>query len=278
MDRRNFIKGSLAMAAGLGVSGQLPQVARAAEGEKATVQGYRLLGKTGIKMSDVSFGAGKLPSAAMVHRAIDRGINYFDTAPDYGPSEDFLGEAMKGYPNRDKVHIASKFCQPIPFQAGKSHLQVGSSKEDYIAAVDNSLKRMNLDYLDVVFVHAIGELTDYDKEKARLLDENMLSAFQSLKQAGKAKYLAISSHGPHNMEKLMADAVECGHYDLMMVAFNFMKFPKLPEVMKAAHQKGMGVIAMKTQAGAKESGLVADGAVFEQAALKWVLKHPEVSG
>jgi hypothetical protein len=79
------------------------------------------------------------------------------------------------------------------------------------------------------------------------------------------------------MEELLLSAVESGHFDLIMAAFNFMKFPRLPEVIKAAHAKDIGVIAMKTLAGARDMTLDAQGAPFEQAAFKWVLKHPEVS-
>jgi predicted aldo/keto reductase-like oxidoreductase len=161
---------------------------------------------------------------------------------------------------------------------GKSHLQLGTDKATYKQAVEASLKRLNTDYLDVVFVHAIGERSDVAEERQRLLDDNMLSAFDELKQEGKARFLAVSSHGPNGMEELLMTAVESGHFDLIMPAFNFMKFPKVPEVIKAAHAKDVGVIAMKTLAGARDMTLDAQGAPFEQAAFKWVLKHPEVSG
>lgn len=277
MKRRTFIQSSVALAAAATVSA--PDLTAAADkNDKARVTAYRPLGRTAIKMSDISFGAGKLPAASMVLRAIDRGINYFDTAPDYGPSEDLIGEALKTYRQRDKVHIASKFCHPISYTEGKSHLQVGTGKQGYVEAVENSLKRLGTDYLDVVFVHAMGEKKDLAAEKARLLDENMLEAAESLKKAGKIRYLAVSSHGPNNMETLMLEAVRSGHFDLIMPAFNFMNFPRVPELLKEAEAKGVGVIAMKTLAGARESGAKLEPGPFEQAAFKWVLSHPQVSG
>ncbi len=63
-----------------------------------------------------------------------------------------------------------------------------------------------------------------------------------------------------------------------MMAFNFMKFPRAPEVFKEAHQQGVGVIAMKTLSGAKDMSLDFKGAPFAPAAFKWVLNHPEVDG
>ncbi|MBF0620635.1 MAG: aldo/keto reductase [Magnetococcales bacterium] len=282
MKRRDFIKSSVASSAALAtavVTGGLSGKAQAAASNKAMIQRVTQLGNTDMKISDISFGAGRLPSASMILRAIDRGINYFDTAPDYGPSEDYIGKALTRFKQRDKIYIASKFCHPIPYSAGTSHLQTSHNKADYIASVENSLKRMGTDYLDVVFVHAMGELADYDAERSRLLHPEMLEAFESLKKSGKARYLAVSSHGPHNMEKLMLEAVRSGHYHVIMPAFNFMKFPKVPELLKEARKKGVGVVAMKTLAGAKEMPEITEkGLSFEHSAFKWVLKHPEVAG
>ncbi|MBF0123781.1 MAG: aldo/keto reductase [Magnetococcales bacterium] len=275
MKRREFLQSSMAMAAGAA----LPTLGAAAEPAsvgKPVVKSYRQLGKTAITMSDISFGAGKLASASMILRAIDQGVNYFDTAPDYGSSEALIGEAMTKFKQRDKIYIASKYCEAIPYPA---HLAIGKSKADYIAAVDASLKRMNLDYLDVVFVHAIGEKSaSVEQEQQRLLDATMLEATEALKKAGKVRYLAVSSHGPNNLEPLLTTAVASGHYDIIMTAFNFMKFPQLPEVLKMAAARGVGIIAMKTLAGAKESQVEAGAAVFEHAAFRWVLKHPQIAG
>ncbi len=276
MKRREFIQSSIALSS-LAALGQTA-TAQAQDAGKAQVKRYTRLGKTDLKISDISFGAGKLPSAAMVLRAIDRGVNYFDTAPDYGRSEDYIGAAMQRFKEREKIYLASKFCEGGPYVSGKSHLQPGTTKAEYKAAVEASLKRLNTEYLDVVFVHAMGERNDLEDERRRLLDENMLAAFDELKQEGKARYLAVSSHGPNNMETLMREAVNSGHYDIIMTAFNFMKFPQLPEVLKEAHAQGVGVIAMKTLAGARDMEIEAGEAPFEHAALKWVLKHPEVAG
>ncbi|MBF0158137.1 MAG: aldo/keto reductase [Magnetococcales bacterium] len=275
MKRREFLQSSIAAVAAS--TAGLPALAVADKAaDKPSIRSYRPLGKTAINMSDISFGAGKLPSAAMILRAIDQGVNYFDTAPDYGNSESLIGEAMTRFKQRDKIYIASKYCSPTPYPA---HLALGASKADYIAAVDASLKRMNLDYLDVVFVHAIGEKSaSLEQEQQRLLDEAMLLATETLKKAGKVRYLAVSSHGPNNLEPLLTKAVTSGHFDLIMTAFNFMKFPKLPEVIKTAAEKGVGIIAMKTLAGAKENHVEPGAAIFEHAAFRWVLKHPQVAG
>ncbi len=273
MKRRDFIKAAALTTTAMTVT---PSLSRAeSEPVSSSVKSYRAIGKTGLKMSDISFGAGKLSTASMVRRAVDSGINYFDTAPDYGQSEKTIGEAM-GKIKRDKIILTSKFCNPLPYPG---HLPLGTTKKEYIAAVEASLSRMKTDYLDFVFVHAIGETSkDLESEKKRLLDPEMLEAVAALKKDGKVRFLGTSSHGPSNMEDLLMIAVRSGHFDLIQPSFNFMKFPKLPDVIKEAHKKGVGVIAMKTLAGAKEMKMESKGDEFSHAAFKWVLKHQEVSG
>ena len=271
MKRRDFLKAAAFTAAAVTV----PQAHGETTDDTASVKSYRNIGKTGLKMSDISFGGGKLSAASMVLRALDSGINYFDTAPDYGQSEKTIGEAMPRI-RRDKVIITSKFCRPQPYPG---HLPLGSKKKDYIASVEGSLSRMKTDYLDFCFVHAIGEMNkDLELEKKRLLDNEMFEAVEELKKAGKVRFFGTSSHGPNNMEELLMIAAKSGRFDVVQPSFNFMKFPKLPEVMKEAHKRGVGVIAMKTLAGAKDMNIKVNGEEFSSAAFKWVLKHQEISG
>ncbi|MEE9524900.1 MAG: aldo/keto reductase, partial [Thermodesulfovibrionales bacterium] len=148
MKRRDFLKTSVATAA-IAASPLRVEAGK----DHPTVKRYQEIGKTGLKMSDISFGTGRLPSSSMILRAIDRGINYFDTAPDYGSAEKYIGQAMNRI-QRDKIILASKFCTPPSYP---SHLPPGSKKKDYIDAVEASLATMKTDYLDFCFVHAIGE-------------------------------------------------------------------------------------------------------------------------
>ena len=271
MKRRQFL-GSSAVVLGAGL---LAPKVKAEKSNSATIKKYRPLGKTGLHMSDISFGAGDLSSSSMILRAIDRGINYFDTAPDYGSSQYLIGKAMKRI-QRDKIILTSKFCDSENYSG---HLPLGASKKDFIQSVEASLKELNTDYIDICFVHAIGSQSrSFDEEKQRLLAEEMLSAVTTLKQSGKIRFLAASSHGPHNVEKLMITAAESGHFDVIMPAFNFLKFPKVPEVIKIAKKNGVGVVAMKTLAGAREIDFDSKGDDFAQAAFKWVLNHKEVDG
>lgn len=295
MNRRDFMKTSALVTAALAAS---PMKAGGAQ-EKTAVKRYRKIGKTGMKMSDISMGSIGLNSPSFLLRALDRGINYIDTSPDYGDAEKQIGGAMNRV-KREDVIIASKFCRT---RTEGGHLRLGSTKQDYIAAVENSLVRMKTDYLDICFLHSVGsESTDLEEEKKRMLSEEMLAAAAELKKAGKIRFLGVSSHGPNNMEALLMIAVRSGHFDVIMPAFNFMKFPDLPgvlqdardailareskkrtwlmnmELLKEAHQKGIGVIAMKTLAGEREFSFSSRGEPFQPAAFKWVLGHPEISG
>ena len=273
MKRRDFLKAAALTTTAMTVSPQSGYADTVSDPVK--IKSYRRIGKTGLKMSDISFGAGKLSAASMVLRAVDSGINYFDTAPDYGESEKTIGEAMPKL-KRDKIIITSKFCNPMPYPG---HLPLGTKKKDYVASVEGSLSRMKTDHLDFVFVHAIGEMNkELESEKKRLLDNEMLEAVTSLKKAGKVRFLGTSSHGPSNMEELLTTAVRSGLFDVIQPSYNFMKFPKLPEVMKEAHKQGVGVIAMKTLAGAKDMNLESKAEEFAHSAFKWVLKQPEISG
>jgi hypothetical protein len=244
-------------------------------------------------------GSVRLNSPSLLLRAVDRGVNYIDTSPDYGQAEKYIGQAMKKM-QRDKIILASKFCKP---RGSGGHLRLGSTRKDYIAVVDDSLARLNTDYLDICFVHSVGSLSkDMSEEKKRLMDEEMLEAVEALKKAGKIRFLGASSHGPDNMEELLMIAVRSGHFDVIMPAFNFMTFSDLPVVLKdareaiAARQKkkrswlknmdllkeakkrGVGVVAMKTLAGERDFSFFINGEAFQPAAFKWVLSHPEISG
>jgi uncharacterized protein len=231
------------------------------------VRSYRSLGNTGIRMSDISFGGAGIKDPDVVARAVERGINYFDTSPDYSQSgsEQVIGKALK--PFRDKVHIASKFCTP------QDHLPEDTPVPDILKAVEASLRRLQTDYLDVCIIHAVDTID-------RLMAPTFHEAFDRLKEQGKVRFLGVSSHTP-NLEKVMRHAVECGRFNMLLVAHNFNNWPDLTNIFHAAKQRGVGVVAMKTLKSAKATVLkdfAGQSQAFSQAAFKWVLSNPDVSG
>ncbi|MEE8310836.1 MAG: aldo/keto reductase, partial [Candidatus Binatia bacterium] len=236
--------------------------------EGATVQSYKPLGRTGWNMSDISFGAGRVSDPDVVRAALDRGINYIDTSPDYSDalSERAVGEAVEG--RRDKIFIASKFCTP------DGHLDKDTPVPEIINSVEQSLQRLRTDYVDLLHIHACNSL---DRLEAPTFHE----AFDRLKEQGKARFMGVSSHTPE-LETVMNRAVDSGRFDVVMVAFNFKNWPDLDGILDKAQEKGVGFVAMKTLKGAYHTVLEDfspdERNTFTQAAFKWVNNDPRVSG
>ena len=231
---------------------------------------YKRLGRTEAMVSDISLGSGSgtggRQTAAIAREAIDRGINYFDTAPDYSGelSETRLGEGMQGV--RDQMFLATKFCRPT------GHLGPGNTVEEYMEAVNGSLRRLQTDWVDLVHIHSCNSVE-------RLLDENAHEAFDRLKQQGKVRFLGVSTHTP-DLEIVADAAIDSGRFDVMMLAYHFGAWPRLGAIIDRAAAADIGVVAMKTLRGSMHKGLDwsrDERDSFTQASFKWVLANPSVS-
>jgi predicted aldo/keto reductase-like oxidoreductase len=232
----------------------------------ARIKNYRRLGRTNVMVSDISLGSGQIHDVAVARLALDRGINYFDTAPDYSDtaSERVLGEALKG--RRDKVFVATKFC------VADGHLPNDTPVPRVIEAVEGSLKRLQTDYVDLIHIHACDSLD-------RLLAPNIHEAFDRLKQQGKARFLGVSTHTP-NLEQVANAAIDSGRFDVMMLAYHFGMWPHFGHILEKAKAHDVGVVAMKTLKGAKHTNLAPfrdEASAYSQAAFRWVLSNPNVS-
>ncbi len=234
------------------------------------VVSYRRLGRTEARVSDISIGSGSgtggRQTSAVVREAIERGVNYFDTAPDYSEtgSEMRIGEAIRGV--RDEIFLATKFCNP------KGHLGVGSTVEEYMEAVNGSLRRLQTDHVDLVHVHSCDTVE-------RLMDPNVHEAFDRLAEQGKVRFMGVSTHTP-NLEAVADAAIDSGRFDVMMLAYHFGAWPRLGEIIDRAARQDIGVVAMKTLRGSKHHGLLTDRDErdsYTQASFKWVLSNPSVS-
>jgi uncharacterized protein len=278
--RRQFLRwGALA-----GVKlGLLPFRAAAAT-TTATNSGVRrfvALGRTGIKMSDISFGSSRLDAGeeSIVLHAFDRGINYFDTAESYtgGASETTIGNALRG--KRDKVYFASKVV------AGASE-----RKDSMMRALEGSLRRLRTDYLDIYFNHAVNDVERMKNTEWREFTERA-------KRQGKIRFTGMSGHAgrlvpclDYVLDTASVDVILVAHnfgqdpafYERFMRSFDLVaRQPDLPRILAKAKTKGVGVIAMKTLMGARLNDMrpfEKDGATFAQAAFRWVLSNPDVDG
>jgi predicted aldo/keto reductase-like oxidoreductase len=236
----------------------------------ARVQAFGRLGRTEWKVSDTVLGAGRLrgdDAWKIVKTAFERGVNYVDTAPDYSTagSELAVGRALREIP-RDQIFLATKFCTPI------GHLPEGTSVARYQEVVNESLARLGTDYVDLVHVHSCDEV-------GRLMDPNVHEAFDRLKEAGKVRFLGVSTHTPRLVD-VATRAIDSGRFDVMMLAYHHGIWPSLPAIIDRAHdEQDMGIVAMKTLKGAKHRNLDGfhDAHSYAQAALRWVHENPKVS-
>src|SRR6201996_6768705 len=149
---------------------------------------YRTLGRTGIKVSPYALGALALgtpigntdtgDSVRIIHKALDAGINFVDTADAYGESEVVVGQALKG--RRDQVVLATKFSRPVDDDPNHR----GASRRWIMTAVENSLRRLQTDYIDLYQIHRLHPSTDIDET---------LSALTDLVRAGKVRAIGSSN-------------------------------------------------------------------------------------
>ena len=234
------------------------------------IQAHRRFGRTGWNVSDIVLGTGRILGESgeeIARLALDRGVNYFDTSPDYSGSgsEQAMARAMKG--RRDQLFIATKFCTPT------GHLPPGSPVPRYMEVIEDSLRRLGTDYVDLCHIHSVDEV-------ARLMDENVHEAFDRLKQQGKVRFLGFSTHTP-NLVEVVTRGIESGRFDVMMLAYHHGLWAPMPELIaRARREQDMGVVAMKTLKGAKHRGLTnfqPYAEAYSQAALKWALSNPDVS-
>ncbi len=134
---------------------------------------YRTLGRTGIQVSPYALGTlmfatvmGNAPedSARIIGKALDAGINLIDTADAYGDSEEVVGKVLQG--RRDEVVLATKFGRPI----GQDPNHQGASGRWIVTAVENSLRRLRTDYIDLYQLHRPDPRTDIEETLAALTD------------------------------------------------------------------------------------------------------------
>ena len=228
---------------------------------------YRILGRTGLNVSALSFGVMRLTEPAVLFEAMEMGINYFDTAHTYqnGNNEKMLGSVVKEY-GRGKVLVATKI-PPYRRHMGIKQLQDTADMEKMM---DTSLQRLQTDYVDLLFLHNI-ESPDWP------VNENMMNFLEKQKKAGKARFVGISFHveGRPYVE-IINRALGANFYDVFLATHNFKSPPEHVEALRLSRSREVGIISMKTQAGGYQKG-VRQGLNPHQAALRWVLDHDFVA-
>jgi aryl-alcohol dehydrogenase-like predicted oxidoreductase len=207
-----------------------------------------------LKVTAVGMGVMNCRDAAVLRRAFDLGVNFYDTAHSYtaGRNEELVGKVFRG--KRDKVFIQTKI---------KFH----DSEKENRRSLETSLRRLQTDYVDVLLAHSLTNAK-------QVSNPAIIEFLQLMKKEGKARFTGFSSHS--NMASLLREAAKSSSHDVALVSYNFTHSDKLKEAVALAAKSGIGVVAMKTQAGGyrkKDMG----GLNPHQAALKYVLMDQNVS-
>lgn len=266
-DRRSFIKGAALVGAGSLVPGNMKAMTQDSNFEKKTggTIPKRQLGKTGIEVSALGLGGYHLGSAKtqkdameIVARAIDAGITFFDNAWDYhdGQSEEYLGQALKG--KRDQVIVMTKVC---------TH---GRSKDVAMQMLEQSLRRLQTDHLDVWQIHEVI----YDNDPDLIFAPGgAIEALALAKQQGKVRAVGFTGHkDPRIHLKMLAhdfpfDTIQM---PLNCLDANFRSFEK--NVLPEAQKRGIAVLGMKSMGGSGE--IVSNGAAKPDEALRYAMSLP----
>ena len=212
----------------------LDPLAKASETSKLTPIPKRRLGKTGADLSIIALGGMLVMDTEqsfannIVAEAFDRGINYFDVAPQYGNAQQKLGPALEPY--RKRSFLACKTLMRD---------KDGAAKE-----LEDSLRKLRTDHVDLYQFHAVTTKEDVEK----IFGPNgAMETFQAARKAGKVRFIGFSAHSVENALSML------DHYDFDTILFpiNFVLFSQAnfgPQVLAKAHEKGMGILALKCMA------------------------------
>ena len=230
---------------------------------------YRTLGRTGLRLPVVSMGS--IYAIDLVRAAHDEGVVYFHTSSSYSERnhENLLGAALRGLP-RESFVIATSPDLPARFERGSDRsLDLGKDANPELISdsLEGSLQRLGLEYVDIYYLVSVGR-------RETTLHEPYMKAFEKLKKSGKARFVGVGTHSKE--PEVIRAAADSGFWEVILTAYNF-KQSHREEVRSAigqAAKAGLGVVAMKTQAGVYWDGTRRK--INMKAALKWVLQDENV--
>ncbi|MDR1726840.1 MAG: aldo/keto reductase [Acidobacteriota bacterium] len=294
ISRKEFLRKSSAAVLGAGLAAEAARLADA-QGKSApqaaknaiayrNATARKPLGRTGLSITPIGFGASRTMEPALVKRALDAGIAFYDTGPSYfnGMNETMVGKALAG--RRKDVVIQSKL--ELVFRgdpaAGLGAADAKRIVQEMNRSLENSLKALGTDYIDIMLVHnaTLPAITHH---------EAIRQFFSAAKKAGKIRAHGFSAHTNH-VEMLQA-AVREKFYEVVMVPYNHRgayvhsnsgrrgewRQEELEAELKKARDLGMGLVAMKTCSGGPcppKGG----GEPDFPSALRWIYDRGRVDG
>jgi aryl-alcohol dehydrogenase-like predicted oxidoreductase len=226
---------------------------------------YRPLGRTGLKVSEIAFGAHQVDNPSLMQAALDAGINTFCTSGSYadGREEESIGKVIRaiGPRRRDELVVVT----------GDS-LRPGTSRQHILALFESSLRRLGTDHIDVYY---LGEACS----AADLRVAGLYEAYEEAHRAGKVSHLGVSGHCG-GMQECLEAAVADGRFRMLFTKYDFVSYPEVGQILHRAAERGIGTIVFKTEAGARQKeikDLERGGLSFRQATLRWALANPDVA-
>jgi len=219
---------------------------------------FRTLGGTGLRLTEVSFGCMITSDPTVIERALDLGVNFFDTARVYqnGNNERMVGAALGS--RRKDVHLATKTIRTF-------------TKAEALADLDTSLQELKTDHVDIWYLHA--------RDEVDAINEELLDALDTAKQQGKTRFGGFSSHSTEVLNAWGTNP----HMDVVLIPYNFSMDEERAGAVAKIAAAGKGVVGMKVMAGGFRSNKPGSDLHTKLqnpetflAALKWVLKNPNV--
>jgi len=246
--RRDFLAAGLALPAAALPSA--PSLSAPAGGPS-----YRVLGKTGLKVTAVGYGCMITSDPSVIAKAVDMGINFFDTSRGYqrGNNERMVGAALGA---RRKNVILSTKCD-------------AGTREGVLAELETSLKELGTDYVDIWHLHS--------KNTPEAIKDELVEAQEIARKQGKTRFIGISTH---RLPEVAPAIVKAGKLDVVQFSYNFTMAPEWQGATESLHKAGVGLVAMKVMAGGTRGRnprpqMQRPNAMA--AALKWVLKNPAIA-
>jgi predicted aldo/keto reductase-like oxidoreductase len=238
LNRRRFLGCSAAALAGLSLPGKASLFAGEPRQAKAMplpkIKEYRVLGRTGFKVSDIGLGGGEATDPSLLEAVLDSGITYIDAAENYvnGQVETTIGKVLK---NRDRKSV---------FISTKLGLGKDVSKASLLGRARKCLERLQTDYVDCLMIHCPPTMS-------ALKTEGFHEVVSELKAEGRVRFCGLSQHGgqwndvAETMEQVISAAAEDGRFDVVLFVYNFIQTDMGARVLKICREKNIGTTIMK---------------------------------
>ena len=281
LSRKEFLKTSAAGILGICCSSIGVKDSNSAGQKKNEVKsGLVELGRTGIKVTPLGFGASRTMEQSLVMAALEAGLNFLDTGRSYfrGQNEVMIGRAIAGF--RKEVVIQSKLDLGLTGQQLDSPAEIKRAVAEMEASLEASLRALQTDYLDIMLIH--GAVSP-----EVIFQEEIIRFFEEARRKGIIRAHGFSCHT--NQVELLRAANEKLFYDVVMLPYNHQgayvhansgrrdKWDQvaLEEEMNKARQNGLGLVAMKTCSGGPLAASPGTEASYEEA-LRWIIRRGKV--